>query len=262
MDQLLAAFGDGDYVGLCKALRASDMAAAPAGKAMTAVFLALIGEYDEARRLRASAPGFEPYDGIIEGERQRAARQRDPQAAGALSAAEPLPFLGVYAGMAVALLQRDEALIPTIQRDAAAIPPVPGRLVGHDGKVRTFRSILDSDDAIGQMLEAYTASGLLYVPFASLRRIELAPPRSLVDRLVPRTMITMRNGGQSMVFVPLLYAGSTTHRDDTIRTGRMTTWDYCAGARRALGQRDFVLDGTPHGGVTVGMQGVQAIDLG
>ena len=60
-----------------------------------------------------------------------------------------------------------------------------------------------------------------------------------------------------VALVPLLYALSTTASDSTIRAGRMTTWRYVGGARRALGQRDFVLDG----GSMVGMQHVAAIEF-
>lgn len=60
-----------------------------------------------------------------------------------------------------------------------------------------------------------------------------------------------------VALVPLLHALSTTAERASIRAGRMTTWRYMGNARRALGQRDFVLDG----GTMVGMQGIATIEF-
>ena len=226
------------------------------GAASAAFLLALMGRYLDAEKQLAGV-GAPAFEAIVRGEAQRAARWRDPQVAGELAAAAPLPFLGVYAGMAVALLQRDVALVERIKQDMAR-PPVAGRLRYSNGTVRDFATITDSDDAIGQMLEAYVGSGLLYFPFASLRRIDFLPAKSFVDLLVPRAQLVDAQGQTSTVFVPLMYAGSTVDKEPTIRAGRVTNWDYVGSARRAIGQRDFVLDG----GMMVGMQRVTTIEFG
>jgi protein involved in temperature-dependent protein secretion len=137
------------------------------------------------------------------------------------------------------------------------IPSVSGKLTFRDGRVREFKSIVDSDNGIGAMLETYGPSGLMYLPFAALRSLTFLPPRNFIDRLVPRAEAVLGDGTSTTVLVPLLYALSTTDGDASIRAGRMTTWRYVGPARRGLGQRDFVLDG----GVTIGMQNVAAIEL-
>lgn len=164
----------------------------------------------------------------------------------------------MYAGMAVALLQRDDALITRIKSDMEQIKPVSGRLLVN-GKARPFRDLVDADDAIGQMLETYCGGGLLYFSFATLRTIELLPKTNFMDVLLPKVQITDKQNVTSMAYVPLLYAGSSTHADETIRTGRMTMFDYVGAARgrRPRGQRDFFADGT----AMIGLQSVQAIEF-
>jgi protein involved in temperature-dependent protein secretion len=122
---------------------------------------------------------------------------------------------------------------------------------------RWFRDIVDGDDAIGQMLETYCGDGLLYFPFAALRRVEFLPKTNFMDVLMPKVRITDAQGGTAMAFVPLLYAGSSTDPEPTTRTGRMTMFDYVGEGRRARGQRDLFLDG----GVAMGLQHIAALDF-
>jgi protein involved in temperature-dependent protein secretion len=195
---------------------------------------------------------------IVKGERERAERWTDVKAASSIAASEPLPYLGVYVGTAVALLQNDKALIEgAIARDKAEIPSVAGTLTFRDGRTSEFKSIVDSDDGIGAMLETYGPDGLLYIPFAALKSVRFLPPRTFIDHLVAKAEVVLADGTETMVLVPLLYALSTTTNDASIRAGRMTTWNYVGSARRGLGMRDFVLNG----GKMIGMANVAAIEI-
>lgn len=185
-------------------------------------------------------------------------RWHDPDAAQALSCTQSLPELGFYAGMAVALLMRNEAMAERARADLArAMRPQPGTLYLHNGETRVFGELRDADDAIGQMLEVYLGSGLLYAPFSWLYRVEFLPPRNFVDMLVPKVQLTTRDGEAAYGFCPLLYCGSSTHSMDTVRAGRMTLFDNIGRARRGIGQRDFVVDG----GTLMGMQNIVAIEF-
>jgi protein involved in temperature-dependent protein secretion len=257
MDAVFDAIEGGNYYQAYEALQHTQEARTQTGVAVGGFLLALAERFDDADRLLATqnVPAIQL---IARGERERLARWRDPRAAGGLAASVPLPFVGMYAGMAVALLQRDEALLARIKSDMQQIRPVPGYIT-MQGNRRQFRDLVDADDAIGQMLETYCGQGLLYFPFATLRRIDFLPKTNFMDLLMPKVQITDLQGQTALAYVPLLYAGSSTHHDDTIRNGRMTMFDYVGEvrARRPCGQRDFFADGA-----MIGLQGVQTIEFG
>lgn len=257
MKRVFDAVQAGNYGAAFEALQRTGEKRTQTGVAVGGFLLALAERFDEADRLLATRD-LPAIQLIARGERDRLARWRDPQAAQGLAASQPLPFVGMYAGMAVAMLQRDDALIGRIKGDLQQIPPVGGRITVDD-RTRAFRDLADADDAIGRMLETYSGRGLLYFPFATLRRVDFLPKSSFMDLLMPKVLITDKQGNEAQAFVPLLYAGSSTHADETIRNGRMTMFDYIgeAGARRPRGQRDFFADGD----VMIGLQGVSAIDF-
>lgn len=255
MDEVFNAIQAGNYLQAYEALQRTPDARGQVGVAVGGFLLALAERFDDADRLLATQ-NVPAIALIARGERERLARWRDPQAAGALAASVPLPFVGMYAGMAVALLQRDEALVARIKADMQQIRPVPGRIYVN-GQPRPFTNLVDGDDAIGQMLETYCGPGLLYFPFATLRRVDFLPKTNFMDHYMPKVQITDTQGNTALAFVPLLYAGSSMDPDDTIRNGRMTMFDYVGEGRRARGQRDFFADGT-----MIGLQNVTAIELG
>ncbi|HUQ03646.1 MAG TPA: type VI secretion system accessory protein TagJ [Kofleriaceae bacterium] len=257
-DEFAAALDAGDYRGALTAYRATEHAQSSIGKPTEAFLLALAGEHGAAGQHMQGVTQANVIEAFVRGERERHARWTDVRAAGSMNASEPLPYLGVYAGTSVALLQGDKALIDgAIAADKAKIPPVAGTLTFRSGDVREFSSIVDSDDGIGAMLETYGADGLLYIPFASLRSVRFAPPRTFMDSFIVRGDAVLADGTQTMVIVPMLYALSSTAGVQTIRTGRETRWEYVGSARRGIGQRDFVLDG----GTMIGLQNVAAIEL-
>jgi hypothetical protein len=258
-EQFAESLDEGNYRQALAVYRTLDHARTPVGKATEAFLHALTGDLMGAiRTLRESGADAPAIEAIVKGERDRTARWTKVEAASSLSASEPLPFVGVYAGIAVALLQNDKALIDgPIAADKAKIPAVAGTLTFRDGRTRAFKSIVDSDDGIGAMLETYSPDGLLYMPFAALRSIKFLPPKNFIDQLVPRADVVLADGTSTQALVPMLYAQSTTSGDSTIAAGRMTTWKYVGSARRGLGQRDFVLDG----GMMIGMQNVASIEL-
>jgi hypothetical protein len=81
-----------------------------------------------------------------------------------------------------------------------------------------------------------------------------------MDHYMPKVQITDLQNNTALAFVPLLYAGSSTHGQDMVRNGRTTMFDYVgdARARRPCGQRDFFIDG----GTMVGLQNITAIEFG
>jgi protein involved in temperature-dependent protein secretion len=255
MDEVFNAIEGGHYLAAFEAFQRTPDARSQVGLAVGGFLLALGERFDDADRLLANqnVPAIQL---VVRGERERLARWRNPQYAGSLAASVPLPFVGMYAGMAVALLQRDEALVVRIKQDMQQIRPVPGRIFVN-GQPRPFGNLVDADDAIGQMLETYCGNGLLYFPFATLRRIDFLPKTNFMDHLMPKVQITDLQNQTALAYCPLLYAGSSTHPDETIRNGRMTMFDYVGDGRRPRGQRDLFADQ-----VMIGLQGVTAIEFG
>lgn len=254
---LVEALERGDYPAALAAYRDTDNARTTVGRPTEAMLLALAGDHTAAARAIAGCDA-----GLIElfvrGERERAARWTDRRAARVLRTPVPAEAYAPYAALALGFVAGDAK---TIEREALpavrAIPPVGGTLRLVSGDTVRFISLVDSDDAIGAMLECYEPDGLTYVPMAALRRVQFLPGRNFLDRFMPRAELEFCDGTQATMVVPLLYAGSTLAKDEAIRTGAMTTWSYVGGARRALGQRDVVVNG----GKMIGLERVAAIEF-
>ena len=256
MEELIAAIEAGDYAQAYAALQRTPEATTQIGHACGAFLLALIERFDEADRL-VQAADLQGFEVLVTGERQRAARWRDPALQGGFAAVTQAPDAPLYAALAVAFATHDEPLADRAKADLSRqARPFPGTLTFVDGKTRAFANLTDADDAIGQMLETYCGDGLLYFPFAALRRIELLPRTNFMDVLVPKAKLTT-TAGIIRAYVPLLYATSTTASDALLRSGRLTNFHYLGSARRALGQRDFFADGA-----AIGLQNISSIDFG
>ena len=256
MQQVGAAMQAGDFAGAHQLLESSDDARTEAGIAVGAYLLAFMGRYEDADRQvgRINAPAVKT---LVRGEWRRAARWAIEANASQLPTATNLPYLALYVEMAVALLRRDAALADRVKADMAVqVPKRAGRLTFVDGRTQDFDQLVDADDAIGAMLEAYVGDGVLYFPFASIRRIEFPPPRNVLDLFTPLAVVHLLDGQVASVAVPLLYARSSTSDDAALRSGRMTSFDYVGKGRRALGMRDF-----DAGGALVGMSRIASIDF-
>jgi protein involved in temperature-dependent protein secretion len=247
----------GDYTTAHALFLQQPDAGTPGGIANAALLLAMAGKYDEAEQqlARTQAPAVE---WIVRGDRMRAARWRDPSAAGRLAVAQPTPRTPFYAAMAVALLTGDEKLVDKIYADFGnAFRPIRGRLVFRDGTPREFGDLRDSDDAIGQMLEVFADNHCIYFPFEMVQRVTFEAPQSFVTRYNPRCQLALRDGQVVNGFAPLLYATSMQASSQHLRTGRQTNFSYVGRARRAIGQRDFFADGS----AMIGMERVAAIEF-
>jgi protein involved in temperature-dependent protein secretion len=248
MEAVIAAIIRGDYAQAYDLLQQSPEAATPNGRATGAVVLALIERFDEADQLL----GGDDLAGlrvIVQGERQRVTRWRDPEANGSLNATAEDPLIPLYVAVATAFTRDNQDLADKAKARLVENPrPIAGRVTFVDGEVLAFRDITDGDDSIGQMLETFCGEGLLYFPFASLRRIEVLPRGHVLDHLLPKVRITDEHG-VAQAFVPLLYAGSTTSSISHVRTGAATLSLNLGQARRGHGQRDFIIDGSKRAGL-------------
>lgn len=247
----------GDYARAAVAFMQQPDAGTQTGIACAALLLAYADRFDEAiAKLRQTkAPAV---DVIVSGEQARWARWRDPAAAGRLGLIAPTASAPMYAGLAVALLHRDEALATKVFADfAQTVRPVAGQITLRNGSARPFTDLRDYDDGIGQMFELFVGNGVTYAPMELVRRLELKAPSQFIEQLAFRATLTTKTGEVIHGFMPLLYPCSTTAADPTIRVGRQTAFDYVGRACRGIGQRDFKIDG----GTMMGMQNIAAIDF-
>jgi len=251
------AMNAGDYAKAAAAFMQQPDSGTQGGVACTALLLAYAERFDDAyARLKTiEAPAI---DVIVSGEQARLARWRDPVAAGKLSLIAPTASAPMYAGLAVALHHRDAVLAAKVQADfASVVRPVAGQITLRNGTVKPFTDLRDYDDGIGQMFELFVGNGVTYAPMELVKHIEIKAPSQFIEQLAFRVVVTTKTGEVINGFMPLLYAGSTTAGAPTIRVGRETKFDHIGSACRALGQRDFKVNG----GIMMGMQNIAAVDF-
>jgi type VI secretion system protein ImpE len=115
--------------------------------------------------------------------------------------------------------------------------PLTGRVDG-----REFSGWRDADDFLAPVLELIISDKYTWLPYAEVRRVELAPPKRLRDMVWCQARVETRRGVSGEMFVPALYEGSGRHADDEVRLGRVTQWEGGGeeGPERAAGLRLFV----------------------
>jgi type VI secretion system protein ImpE len=115
----------------------------------------------------------------------------------------------------------------------ALLVPARGTLNG-----RAFDQLRDTDDFAAPALELLVQGRCLWLGFEQIRRLELAPPESLLDLLWAPARLVDTRGNEANVYLPALYSGSHTESDDRLRLGRVTEWRDAQGvAARGVGQK-------------------------
>jgi type VI secretion system protein ImpE len=106
-----------------------------------------------------------------------------------------------------------------------------------------FEDFRDLDDLTASVLEVLTSKGDYYwIPLDRVESIEFQPPARPRDLIWRRASLVVRDGPDSEVFIPALYAGTSSESDDTLRLGRQTDWRGGDGTPvRGVGQRTFLV---------------------
>ncbi len=121
---------------------------------------------------------------------------------------------------------------------AEARSPVTGRLNGQG-----FKRIADTDTVLSFVLEAFVHERYVWLPMESLRELEIAAPRTLLDLLWIPARITAWSGLTLNCYLPVLYPDSHLQEDDRLKLGRMTDWiELGGGCCRGVGQHVFQVD--------------------
>jgi type VI secretion system protein ImpE len=106
---------------------------------------------------------------------------------------------------AIESLQRanPEEAVAHIDRADAASPYLRGFLDG-----REFEGLHDSDDRFASILEAFRDGDYLWFAWEVLRKVTLAPAVVLPEQLFRPATITLKDGMEASVYLPLIYPGS------------------------------------------------------
>jgi len=109
---------------------------------------------------------------------------------------------------------------------------------------RPFEEFEDSDLFIGPFLELFVRDRYVWLPFEEIRSIQVGKPRHLRDLIWTQAKLEGIAGDIGEVLLPVLYPGTSSHSNESIKLGRMTDWvDIGEGLARGVGQRLFMIDG-------------------
>lgn len=119
--------------------------------------------------------------------------------------------------------------------EAKPSAPISGRLNGD-----AFTSLRDLDDRLGPTLEVLAGGRCLWIPLASLRRVEMQEPMRLIDLLWAPARIEDVRGVEGRVHLPALYESTWQQADELLWLGRRTDWREVGGVEFCgFGQRTF-----------------------
>lgn len=112
--------------------------------------------------------------------------------------------------------------------------------VSGQADAQPFSDLRDCDDVLAPFLEVIVQREYVWLPFESIKQIEITPPAKLRDLIWISAKVELRDGPLGEVFLPCLYSGSSDHPDDRVKLGRMTDWTS-PGERCTLGSGQHML---------------------
>ncbi|MEO8032564.1 MAG: type VI secretion system accessory protein TagJ [Gemmatimonadota bacterium] len=110
-----------------------------------------------------------------------------------------------------------------------------------------FQTLVDGDPRIGPRLEVFAAGQYMWIPFAQIASVKIAPPKRLRDLLWPTAIVrptdAFKGGDLGEVLLPALAPLTWKHPDGPVRLGRVTEWQEIADDREApVGQKLLLVD--------------------
>jgi type VI secretion system protein ImpE len=163
---------------------------------------------------------------------------------------EPSPHLRRMLAALVQLRSGDTAgAVHSLSEAEEARPPAAGLA----GSV-PFTDFRDADDLCSGFFEVLTTTGkCFWVPTERVAEMQFHPPERPRDLFWRRTTMSVRDGPDGEVYIPVIYAGDAASQPDPIRLGRATDWAGGDGApMRGLGQRVFLVGDEGHGIMELG----------
>lgn len=145
-----------------------------------------------------------------------------------------------------------------IEESIALQPELAGSLNG-----APLTSLRDLDDLLGSLLEVFAGGRYLWLPLERITRLEVSPPRHLLDLLWLPARLTDSGGAVSSVHLPVLYESSTGGPEPRCATGRVTEWyEGGAGLLRGRGQRLLCWSSTAEDVTEMPILELRSLELG
>lgn len=212
--------------------------------------LCILGEWDRARTQIALLPDLDRAEGdlilgastfaaLVEAECERAevfAGRRTPRILG-----EPAAWMALQSEAVRLLAVGDiEAAARAIREVRNSAEATPGRLDG-----QAFAWIADADPRFGPLLEVFVERQHFWVPFAHLRRVEIAAPADLQDRVWLGTELQLKTGTSLQGYIPVRYPGSHSDENGGVQMAAVSDWrEVGSGLSLGMGQRLVMTDTT------------------
>jgi type VI secretion system protein ImpE len=108
---------------------------------------------------------------------------------------------------------------------------------------RPFTDIRDLDDLLAPVLEVLTTTGrYFWTAWENIERIEFEPLKRSRDLLWRPARMSVRGGPDGVVYIPVVYQGTTPEHPGDLRLARGTDWVAPPdGPVRGLGQRTLLV---------------------
>jgi type VI secretion system protein ImpE len=107
---------------------------------------------------------------------------------------------------------------------------------------KEFTGLRDADDLFGTMLEVLAKGEYFWVPLEQVVALALNAPAFPRDLIWLPARLTLTDGQEGEVFLPVLYPSSHEHPDEAVKLGRSTDWKQEAGGPvRGMGARTFLV---------------------
>jgi type VI secretion system protein ImpE len=184
-----------------------------------------------------SIPGISLFRQLVRAEQARQQFYTDGRVPELLEQPAPALKLHLEASILLRAGQNDEAM--RLLTEAEEQRP---KLKGVCNN-QPFDDWRDLDDLTSCFFEVLTSNGKYYwIPTERVELIEFRTPQRPRDLLWRQAHMIVRGGPDGEVYLPTLYAGTSTDADDRVRLGRVTDWRGSNGtAVRGIGQRTFLV---------------------
>src|SRR5712691_796498 len=230
------------------------------GRVLLAELLLFAGNLERADTILDAAATADPTSAVVVAEfrqllraetarRQLSRDGRVPEFLG-----EPPAALRAALAAHVALRAGDIAEAARCAAEAEAVRPrVPGFIKEALGKAgggeTAFDDFRDVDDLCAGFFEVLTTTGKYYwVPTERVASIVFHPPRRPRDLAWRRATISVNEGPDGEVYVPVIYDSLQSDLADDLRLGHSTEWsEEGMGPVRGVGQRVFLAGDDAHG---------------
>ena len=207
----------------------------PAARRLLVDLLALAGRFDDALEhlapIHSDDPGWPEvernYHRLFRAERRRSVEGRKPTIL-----PEPAPKHALRRWLAMKAIRqaRPAQAVRAVDAADAVSPELRGFINGQE-----FEGLRDADERFASVLEVFLGGEYFWFAWEAVRKVTLASPTVLLDQLYRPATITMKNGTEHAVHLPLMYPGS--HRAGDVFALGMETDFVCpdGGPTRCVG---------------------------